>query len=157
MPDASEVVLKFDGGARGNPGPAAYGYVICAPDGETLASGGETIGTATNNVAEYRGLIEGLRRAETFGVRRVTARGDSELVIRQMRGEWRMRSPALRAIQEEARALAERFEAVRFEHVPREQNREADELVNAALDAASAPFRATGGSPRNAARYRGGS
>lgn len=138
MPDAVEVVVRFDGGARGNPGPAAYGYVISGPGGEALASGGEAIGVATNNAAEYRGLIEGLRRAAALGARRVTALGDSELVIRQMRGEWRTRSPALRALQEEARALVGRLERVRFEHVPRERNRDADALVNAALDAAGA-------------------
>ena len=138
MPGGPEaVVLRFDGGARGNPGPAAYGFVIAAADGAPLASGAEAIGRATNNVAEYRGLIEGLRRAAALGARRVRAIGDSELVIRQMRGEWRVRSPALAGLRDEARALAGGFEEVRFEHARRELNTEADLLVNAALDAAA--------------------
>jgi probable phosphoglycerate mutase len=129
-----DAVLHFDGGSRGNPGPAAYGFVLDRPGGEQLAEGGEAIGVATNNVAEYRGLIEGMRRAGELGVRRLTVHGDSKLVIEQMKGAWRVRAEGLRALHDEARGIARRFESVRFEHVRRGGNAEADRLVNVALD-----------------------
>jgi ribonuclease HI len=129
-----DAVLHFDGGSRGNPGPAAYGFVLDRPNGETLAAAGEAIGVATNNVAEYRGLIEGMRRAGEFGVRRLTVHGDSKLVIEQMKGAWRVRAEGLRALHDEARGIARSFESVRFEHVRRGGNAEADRLVNVALD-----------------------
>ena len=131
---AEDAVLHFDGGSRGNPGPAAYGFVLDRPDGERLAAVGEAIGIATNNVAEYRALIEGMRRARQLGIRRLTVHGDSKLVIEQMKGAWRVRAEGLRALHEEARAIAGRFESVRYEHVRRGGNAEADRLVNVALD-----------------------
>ena len=135
---APELVLHFDGGARGNPGPAAYGYVLTGPDGTVVESEGAGIGTATNNVAEYRGLIAGMRAARERGARRLRVRGDSELVVQQMRGAWKVRSPGLRPLHAEARDLARGFDAVSFEHVRRAGNSDADLLVNAALDGEAA-------------------
>jgi ribonuclease HI len=132
-----EAVLHFDGGARGNPGPAGFGYVLRRPDGEGLGQGGEAIGVATNNVAEYRGLIAGLRHASRIGIRRLTVHGDSKLVIEQMRGAWRVRAEGLRALHEEARGLARSFDQIRFEHVRRAGNSDADRLANDAMDAAA--------------------
>lgn len=129
-----DAVLHFDGGSRGNPGPAAYGFVLDRAGGGQLAEGGEAIGVATNNVAEYRGLIEGMRRAGELGVRRLTVHGDSKLVIEQMKGAWRVRAEGLRALHDEARGIARGFDSVRFEHVRRGGNAEADRLVNVALD-----------------------
>ena len=133
----NEAVLFFDGGARGNPGPAGFGYVLERPDGSPVASGGEAIGVATNNVAEYRGLIAGMRRAADLGIRTLTVQGDSKLVIEQMRGAWRVRADGLRVLHEEARTVARGFDAVRFAHVRRAGNAEADRLANAAMDAAA--------------------
>jgi len=133
---SDDAVLYFDGGSRGNPGPAGFGYVIERPDGERLAAGGDTIGVATNNVAEYRGLIAGMARAAELGVRSLTVYGDSKLVIEQMKGAWRVRAEGLRGVHEEARRAARGFDAVRFEHVRRAGNAEADRLANVAMDAA---------------------
>lgn len=130
----ADAVLYFDGGSRGNPGLAAYGFVLDRTNGQPLAAEGEAIGVATNNVAEYRGLIEGMRRAGELGVRRLTVHGDSKLVIEQMKGAWRVRAEGLRALHDEARRIARSFESVRFEHVRRGGNAEADRLVNVALD-----------------------
>lgn len=129
-----DAVLYFDGGSRGNPGLAGYGYVLERPDGEPLAADGDAIGTATNNVAEYRGLIAGMRRAAEFGIRELTVHGDSKLVIEQMKGAWRVRAEGLRGLHDEARALARTFDRVRFEHVRRDGNAEADRLANVAMD-----------------------
>ena len=131
---ADDAVLHFDGGSRGNPGPAAYGFVLDRPAGERLAADGEAIGVATNNVAEYRGLIAGMRRAAELGIRRLTVHGDSKLVIEQMKGAWRVRAEGLRAHHDEANEVARGFESVRYEHVRRGGNAEADRLVNVALD-----------------------
>ena len=128
--------LFTDGGARGNPGPAAYAYVLEAADGAVLAAHGETIGTATNNVAEYRALIAGLARAVEHGVTEVEVVSDSELLVKQMRGEYRVKNAALRELSLEAARLARRLEKVSYSAVPREQNELADRLVNEALDAA---------------------
>ena len=133
---SDDAVLYFDGGSRGNPGPAGFGYVIERPDGERLAAGGDTIGVATNNVAEYHGLIAGMARAAELGVRSLTVYGDSKLVIEQMKGAWRVRAEGLRGVHEEARRAARGFDAVRFEHVRRAGNAEADRLANVAMDAA---------------------
>jgi len=126
--------LRTDGGARGNPGPAAYGFVLEAADGTVLAARGEAIGRATNNVAEYRALLEGLAEAAERGVRELEVLSDSELLVKQMRGEYRVKNEALRALSLEARRLAERFERVAYTAVRREANGLADQLVNAALD-----------------------
>jgi probable phosphoglycerate mutase len=128
--------LSTDGGARGNPGPAAYGYVLEAEDGTVLAAHGETIGVATNNVAEYRALVEGLRKALELHVGELEVVSDSELVVHQMRGEWKIKNDALRVLSEEAGDIAALIGKVRYTAVRREHNELADRLVNEALDAA---------------------
>ena len=127
--------LFADGAARGNPGPAAYGYVLDAPDGTALAEVGEAIGHATNNVAEYRGLIAGLERALALGVTELDVRMDSELVVRQMAGEYRVRHPGLIPLHARARDLVAQLTRCTIRHVVRERNRRADALANRALDA----------------------
>ena len=128
--------LSTDGGARGNPGPAAYGYVLETEDGTVLAAEGEAIGTATNNVAEYSGLIAGLQKALELHVPEVEVVSDSELMVKQMRGEYRVKNDALRELFLEASRLARRLENVSYTAVRREHNTLADRLVNDALDAA---------------------
>ena len=128
--------LSTDGGARGNPGPAAYGYVLETDDGTVLAAHGEAIGAATNNVAEYRAVVEGLRKAVEVGVDELEVVSDSELIVHQMRGEWKIKNEALRALWGEAQELADRLGRVRYTAVRREHNELADRLVNEALDAA---------------------
>ena len=128
--------LYTDGGARGNPGPAAYGYVLEAEDGTLLAAEGEAIGVATNNVAEYRGLLAGLTRAIELAVPEVEVRSDSQLMVKQMNGEYRVKNEALRALSIEAARLARQLDRVEYVHVMRERNELADRLVNEALDAA---------------------
>jgi ribonuclease HI len=127
--------LSTDGGARGNPGPAAFGYVLETEDGTVLAAHGETIGVATNNVAEYRALVEGLRKAGELQVDEVEVVSDSELLVRQMSGDYKVKNEALRRLYEEATALADGFEKVTYTAVRREHNELADRLVNEALDA----------------------
>ena len=126
--------LATDGGARGNPGPAAFAYVLEAEDGTVLDARGEAIGVATNNVAEYSALVAGLRRAVEKGVDELEVRSDSELMVKQMRGEYRVKNRDLQALFLEASRLAGQVGAVRYEHVRREQNATADGLVNDALD-----------------------
>jgi len=128
--------LFTDGGARGNPGPAAYGFVLEAENGTLLAAEGVAIGTATNNVAEYSGLVAGLEKALELQVPQVEVVSDSELMVKQMRGEYRVKNEALRALFVEASSLARRFEKVDYRHVKRAHNELADRLVNEALDAA---------------------
>jgi ribonuclease H / adenosylcobalamin/alpha-ribazole phosphatase len=128
--------LYTDGGARGNPGPAAYAYVIEDDAGAVLAQHGETIGVATNNVAEYRGLIAGLAMAVELGVGRLEVVSDSELMVKQMRGEYRVKNAALQQLQQEAARNARAVGAVAYTHVRRAENELADRLVNEALDAA---------------------
>ncbi len=128
--------LSTDGGARGNPGPAAYGYVLEAEDGTVLAAHGEAIGVATNNVAEYRALVEGLRRAVDLHVDELEVVSDSELLVHQMRGEWKIKKDTLRVLWEEAQDIAAGIAKVRYTAVRREHNELADRLVNEALDAA---------------------
>ena len=128
--------LFTDGGARGNPGPAAYGFVLESEDGTVLAAEGEAIGTATNNVAEYSGLIAGLQKAVELHVPEVEVVSDSELMVKQMRGEYRVKNEALRELYDEATALARRLGNVEYRHVRRAHNELADKLVNDALDAA---------------------
>ncbi|GAB4274584.1 MAG: hypothetical protein Kow0056_03070 [Coriobacteriia bacterium] len=130
-------VLRADGGSRGNPGPAATGYVLQDPEGRVVAQSGEAIGVATNNVAEYRALISGLKRAQEEGVRSLDVFLDSELVVRQLNGEYRVKNEGLAPLFEEARNLIGGFDDVRIAHVPREENAAADALVNAALDEVS--------------------
>jgi ribonuclease HI len=128
--------LSTDGGARGNPGPAAYGYVLAADDGTVLAAHGEAIGRATNNVAEYRGLVAGLEKALELGVDDVEVVSDSELLVRQMTGVYRVKNEALQELSQEAARLGRRFRSVEYRAVRREHNELADRLVNEALDAA---------------------
>jgi ribonuclease HI len=128
--------LSTDGGARGNPGPAAYGYVLEAEDDTVLAAHGETIGVATNNVAEYRALIAGLEKALEVGVTELDVVSDSELMVKQMRGEYKVKNEALRELSLRAARLARELGDVRYRAVRREHNELADRLVNEALDAA---------------------
>jgi ribonuclease HI len=128
--------LSTDGGARGNPGPAAFAYVLEAEDGTVLAAHGEAIGVATNNVAEYRGLVEGLRKAVELHVDEVEVVSDSELLVKQMRGEYKVKNAALRELSVEAGRLARQLKRVTYRAVRREHNELADRLVNEALDAA---------------------
>jgi len=128
--------LFTDGGARGNPGPAAYGFVLEADDGTVLAAEGEAIGVATNNVAEYSGLIAGLRRALELHVPEVEVVSDSELLVKQMRGEYKVKNETLRGLSLEAARLARQIGNVEYRHVKRAHNELADRLVNEALDAA---------------------
>ena len=127
--------LFTDGGARGNPGPAAYGYVLEAEDGTVLAAEGATIGVATNNVAEYRALIAGLERAVELALPELEVVSDSELLVKQMTGEYRVKNEALRELSLEAARLARRIGKVTYTAVRREHNELADRLVNEALDA----------------------
>jgi ribonuclease HI len=128
--------LSTDGGARGNPGPAAYGYVLETEDGTVLAAHGEAIGEATNNVAEYRALIAGLEKAAELGIDYLEVVSDSELLVKQMRGEYKVKNAALRELSLEAAGLARRVGRVTYRAVRREHNELADRLVNEALDAA---------------------
>ena len=128
--------LSTDGGARGNPGPAAYGYVLEAEDCTVLDARGETIGVATNNVAEYRALIAGLEKAVELGIDELEVVSDSELLVKQMQGEYRVKNEALRELNDEANFLERKLGRVRYKAVRREHNELADKLVNEALDRA---------------------
>ena len=125
--------LYFDGGSRGNPGPAAVGWVIVTDDG-IVAEGADRIGRTTNNQAEYEALVRGLEAAVDYGFDEVHVRGDSQLVVRQVRGEYDTNDPRLREKRVRVRELLDRFEGWSIDHVPREINGRADELVNEALD-----------------------
>ena len=127
--------LWTDGGARGNPGPAAYAYVLEAEDGTVLAAHGEAMGVATNNVAEYSALIAGLGRAVELAVGELEVVSDSELMVKQMRGEYRVKNAALRELSVRAARLARELGGVRYTAIRREHNELADRLVNEALDA----------------------
>jgi ribonuclease HI len=127
--------LSTDGGARGNPGPAAYGYVLEAEDGTVLAAHGEKIGVATNNVAEYSALIAGLEKALELGLDEIEVVSDSELMVKQMTGQYRVKNEALQELWSCAGRLARRVGSVDYTAVRREHNKLADQLVNEALDA----------------------
>jgi ribonuclease HI len=128
--------LFTDGGSRGNPGPAAYGFVLEAEDGTVLDARGEAIGVATNNVAEYSALVAGLERAVEAGVGELEVVSDSELLVKQMRGEYRVKNKALQDLFLDASRVARKFDRVTYTAVRREHNELADSLVNEALDAA---------------------
>ncbi len=129
------VTLYTDGGARGNPGPAGAGFVIRTDDdGEVLYEKGLFLGKATCNVAEYRGLLAGLETAAQLGATEVTVVSDSELLVRQMNGQYRVKSPNLQPLYAEAKHLSKAFEVCTFTHVRRENNTHADRLVNEAID-----------------------
>jgi ribonuclease HI len=128
------IVAYIDGGSRGNPGPAGFGVRIERPDGSAAAEFGEPIGVATNNVAEYRALIAALEWAKRHGDTRVHVRSDSELLVLQMKGTYKVKHPALQPLHAQARQLAHEIGRVTFEHVPRERNAHADRLANMAMD-----------------------
>jgi ribonuclease HI len=128
------ITLQFDGGSRGNPGPEGIGVVVQAADGTPLVTLGRYIGRATNNVAEYRALITALERARELGAKRIQIRGDSELIIKQMRGEYRVKHPDMRVLYDQARELVRGFEDVKIEHNLRHKNALADKLANLAMD-----------------------
>ena len=130
------VVVEADGGSRGNPGPAGYGAVVLDADsGEVLAERSEGLGVATNNVAEYQGLIAGLRAAIELGGTDVEVRMDSKLVVEQMSGRWKVKHPAMKPLASEAAGLVRKLGSVRFGWIPRERNTRADRLANQAMDA----------------------
>ena len=127
-------ILYVDGASRGNPGPSAVGLILYLPTGEEIFSAGKKIGRATNNVAEYRAVIEGMKLARELGARRITVRLDSELVMKQLTGVYRIKNPELESLAREVAGQSRRFSACSFEHVRREENREADRLANEALN-----------------------
>jgi probable phosphoglycerate mutase len=126
---------NVDGAARGNPGPASYAVVVCAPDGSTQFRIGKYLGRATNNVAEYYALIGALDYAQSQNISRLAVRSDSELLVRQMQGRYKVKSPDLRPLHERAQKMVRALAHFEIAHVRREQNSEADELANLALDA----------------------
>ena len=128
---------NIDGGSRGNPGPAAYGVLIRDPRGEPVAKLKKYIGRATTNIAEYYGLIAALDYAQSHGIRSLRIESDSELLVNQMRGRYKVKSAELRPLFERARKMSQALDSFRIEHVYREQNREADALVNESLDETS--------------------
>ncbi len=128
--------LRCDGGSRGNPGPGALGFVLCDETGREVEAKGEFLGVCTNNVAEYRSLIAGLHAAARHGVHSLVVRMDSELVVRQMLGQYKVKNEGLKPLHTEARMAVMKVGAVRFESVPRDDNGRADGLVNEALDQA---------------------
>lgn len=129
-------IANIDGGSRGNPGPAGYGALITLDDGEIVELK-QSLGIVTNNVAEYEGLLAALRWAVDHRLKRLHIRSDSELLVKQMTGQYRVKSPGLLPLHEEARALIRSLGQVRFEHVRRELNKEADRLANEAMDEAA--------------------
>ena len=138
-PNAASAAYRanIDGGSRGNPGPASYGVVIRDPRGQVIAKLKKYIGRSTNNVAEYYGLIAALDYAQQQGIRALRVESDSELLVRQMRGQYKVKSPELRPLFERARKMSQSFDSFKIEHVYREQNAEADALANEALDETS--------------------
>jgi probable phosphoglycerate mutase len=138
------ITAYIDGGSRGNPGPAGFGVRVEDQDGTVVERFSRSIGTATNNVAEYQGLIAALEWASARGYRQIRIRSDSELLVRQMRGEYRVKNPGLQPLHQQARRLVAQIGRVTFEHVRRELNADADRLANEAMDAAA------GGTPPGA-------
>jgi ribonuclease HI len=135
--DSQQIIAHIDGGSRGNPGPAAYAVVVSAGDGTRLASFSKYLGHATNNVAEYEGLLAALDYAQEHNYRRLKIITDSELLARQINGQYKVKSPNLKLLYDRARMLIAQFDAFHIEHVRREQNYEADRLANEAMDAAT--------------------
>jgi broad specificity phosphatase PhoE/ribonuclease HI len=145
------VIVEADGGARGNPGPAGYGAVVReANTGEVLVERSDALGIATNNVAEYSGLLAGLRAAVELGAAEVEVRMDSKLVVEQMSGRWQIKHPGLRPLAAQAAALVRRFDLVTFVWIPRERNKHADALANKAMDEAAGTVRGAGARARSA-------
>ena len=139
MTSAGSIVAYIDGGARGNPGPAGFGVRIEGPDRQLIEEFSQSIGTATNNVAEYRALLAALEWALSHGHRVLHVRSDSLLLVQQMRGVFKVKHPGLQPLHAQARQLANEIGAVTFEHVGREYNSHADRLANVAMDGASEP------------------
>lgn len=131
---AEEVVLHSDGGSRGNPGPAGYGFAITDASGKELAKGMEYLGLKTNNVAEYEGVVAGIRAALGMNAKRIVVKSDSQLLVRQLQGRYRVRSANLKDLFKKTQELLSRFETWRAEHIPREENSLADALANEAMD-----------------------
>ena len=131
---ARRLVVHVDGGARGNPGPAAIAVLVADPEGELVEERSESIGRATNNVAEYRALLLGIERAQALGAREVELVGDSELIVRQVRGEYRVKDANLRGLHSRVRKALAAFDDWTIRHVRREANECADQLVNDELD-----------------------
>ncbi|HVB29180.1 MAG TPA: ribonuclease HI family protein [Terriglobia bacterium] len=162
VPETQEVVAHIDGGSRGNPGPAAYGVVVCNAEGTRLASFSKFLGCATNNVAEYQGLLAALGYALEHRHSRLKVVSDSELLARQITGQYKVKNPDLKILHERARTLIAQLDSFSIKHVLREHNREADRLANEALDAAGgkkgaqAPRPATPPPLRASATYRQG-
>ena len=132
--DPGHLIVACDGASRGNPGPAGIGVQITTEDGTVVSEIARGIGETTNNVAEYTAVIEGLAQAKELGARSVTLRSDSLLLISQLTGRYRVKSPHLQPLHRRARSIAVRFERISFEHVPRERNVEADRLANEGVD-----------------------
>ena len=130
----SRLTVNVDGGARGNPGPAAVGVVVRDAAGEVLEEAGERIGRATNNVAEYRALLLGIERAAALGASELELIGDSELIVRQVKGEYKVKDAAMRKLHAQVKRALEPFDRWSIRHVRREENADADRLVNEALD-----------------------
>ena len=128
------ITLEFDGGSRGNPGPAGVGIVLRAEDKTPIVTLGRFIGRCTNNVAEYRALITGLEEAKKFGAKKLIIRGDSELIIRQMTGQYRVKHPDLQPLHAKAQDLLHAFDSAKIEHNLRHKNTLADKLANLAMD-----------------------
>lgn len=143
--------FNVDGGSRGNPGPAAYGVIVRNAKGEVIARLKKYIGRSSNNVAEYYGLIAALDYAEQHGVRAVRVEADSELMVKQMRGQYKVKSPDLQPLYERAKKMSQGFDSFRIEHVYREQNREADLLANQAMDEAEGKTSEKPGAPSSKA------
>lgn len=167
IPPAGVHVAHIDGASRGNPGPAAYAVIFRTPEGTKLTEICKYIGRETNNVAEYYALIAALDYAANHAIRALRIRGDSELLVRQMQGRYKVKHPALKPLFERAQKLSRALEYFAIEHVPRESNREADALANLALDTAGSPSSipvqiaakavpATSAPRRIRARYLGG-
>lgn len=129
------MIVACDGASRGNPGPAGAGAQITDDDGVVLAEIAEGLGETTNNVAEYTAVIRGLERARELGATQVLLRSDSQLLINQLTGRYRVRTPHLQPLHDRVRAIASGFESIRYEHIPRERNIEADRLANEGVDA----------------------
>lgn len=133
-PAPAKLILNADGGARGNPGPAGCGAVLSLPGGEVVQSLSKYLGKTTNNVAEYQGLLLGLKAARDQGAMSLEVRLDSELIVRQLNGQYKVKSPHLKPLYQEAVSLLQSFDSVAVVHVRREQNRAADSLANQAMD-----------------------
>lgn len=130
----AEVIVYTDGASRGNPGPASFGYVITNENGEVIKEGAEKLGEQTNNYAEYMAMIEALNFCKRHGAKKILIRADSQLMIRQMKGEYKVKAEGIIPLHQKAKLLASHFSTIHYEHIPREKNKEADRLANLALD-----------------------